>query len=157
MTSALLKGLALGLMLSISVGPVIFSILKQSINNGHKGGFAFIAGVSASDLSLVLVCNIFTKLFHSLLTHREIIGITGSAFLILMGIFNIFFKKIAVADDGSVSLKKFSKGHLIGVFVSGFFMNLLNPGVFLFWFAATATIIDNSNAEPHPIQYRIVV
>lgn len=42
MLSAILKGLALGFILSISVGPIIFSILKQSINHGHKGGFVFI-------------------------------------------------------------------------------------------------------------------
>ncbi len=60
MIAAILKGLALGLMLSISVGPVIFSIIKQSINNGHKGGFAFIGGVSASDITLVIISNLFT-------------------------------------------------------------------------------------------------
>ena len=43
MIAALAKGFALGLLLSISVGPVIFSVIKQSLNNGHKGGFAFIA------------------------------------------------------------------------------------------------------------------
>ena len=46
MFEALLKGLTLGLLLSISVGPVIFSIIKQSLNNGHRGGIAFILGVS---------------------------------------------------------------------------------------------------------------
>ena len=45
MFEALLKGLTLGLLLSISVGPVIFSIIKQSLNNGHRGGLAFIIGV----------------------------------------------------------------------------------------------------------------
>ncbi|MGR9921928.1 LysE family transporter, partial [Escherichia coli] len=57
MYPALIKGIALGLLLSISVGPVIFAIIKQSINNGHKAGYVFVAGVSASDITLVLVCN----------------------------------------------------------------------------------------------------
>ena len=77
MIAALLKGLALGFMLSISVGPVIFSIIKQSINNGHKGGFIFIAGVSASDIMLVLVCNALTVLFQEAVNHKEVIGITA--------------------------------------------------------------------------------
>ncbi len=102
MIAPLLKGLALGLLLSISVGPVIFAILKQSINNGHKGGFAFVAGVSASDISLVLICNLFTQLFNSAMNHEKVIGIAGSAFLIIMGIYNIFFKKIAKATDGGI-------------------------------------------------------
>jgi threonine/homoserine/homoserine lactone efflux protein len=59
MFESLFKGLLLGLLLGISVGPVIFSILKQSLNNGHRGGYCFIAGVSASDITLVLICNSF--------------------------------------------------------------------------------------------------
>jgi threonine/homoserine/homoserine lactone efflux protein len=38
MIAAIIKGLGLGVLLAISVGPVIFAILKQSINNGHKAG-----------------------------------------------------------------------------------------------------------------------
>jgi len=86
MIAALAKGFALGLILSISVGPVIFSVIKQSLNNGHKGGFAFIAGVSASDVTYVLVCNLFSALFQSALTHEIILGALGSVFLICMGI-----------------------------------------------------------------------
>ena len=66
MIEALIKGLTFGLLLSISVGPVLFTIIKQSLNNGYRGGLAFIIGVSASDVSLVLVSNIFTELFNSL-------------------------------------------------------------------------------------------
>jgi threonine/homoserine/homoserine lactone efflux protein len=157
MTAALIKGLALGLMLSISVGPVIFSIIKQSINNGHKGGYFFIAGVSASDISLILVCNLFTQLFQSAMSHEKVIGIAGSIFLIAMGIYNFFFKKIALTEEAKVKNKIFRKRDLAGIFFSGYLMNLLNPGVFLFWFAASATILADSKTELHPIQYRIIV
>ncbi len=157
MTAALIKGLALGLMLSISVGPVIFSIIKQSINNGHKGGYFFIAGVSASDVSLILVCNLFTQLFQSAMNHEKVIGITGSIFLIAMGVYNFFFKKIALTEEAKVKNKIFRKRDLVGIFFSGYLMNLLNPGVFLFWFAASATILADSKTEDHPIQYRIIV
>ncbi len=33
---AIIKGLAMGLLLVISVGPVIFTVIKQSINNGKE-------------------------------------------------------------------------------------------------------------------------
>ena len=155
--AAFIKGLALGLLLCISVGPVIFSIIKQSINNGHKGGYFFIAGVSASDVSIVLVCNLFSALFQSAMDHERMIGIAGSIFLVCLGIYNVFFKKAEVADKADVRTKVFRKRDLAGIFFSGFLMNTLNPGVFLFWFAAAATIIADGKLEPHPIQYRIIV
>ena len=140
MFEAILKGLTLGLLLSISVGPVIFSIIKQSLNNGHRGGIAFILGVSASDIALVLVSNVFTQMFGYLVKHKNFIGVAGSIFLISMGIYFLFFKKIKV-DDTGVQLLQLSKGDYVKTFLSGFFMNLLNPAVFLFWLTTSTTLI----------------
>ena len=69
MIETIWKGVALGLFLSIAVGPVLFSIIKQSINNGVKGGLAFVIGVSLSDVSLVVASNFFTELFTNLNAH----------------------------------------------------------------------------------------
>src|SRR5947209_2604530 len=97
---AIWKGVTFGLILSISVGPIIFSILKQSLNNGHRGGLAFIIGVSASDITLVLIGNVFTALFITLNEHKKIIGIAGSIFLVTIGIYFLFFKKVKVDEGG---------------------------------------------------------
>jgi threonine/homoserine/homoserine lactone efflux protein len=64
MIEAIISGLTLGIFLAISVGPVIFAIIKQSITNGRKGGYAFVAGVSSSDIAIVLVCNLLNTVFH---------------------------------------------------------------------------------------------
>ena len=145
MIEALLKGLTLGLLLSISVGPVIFSIIKQSLNNGHRGGLAFIIGVSISDISLVLVSNVFTELFSSINEHRQIIGIVGSIFLIGVGVYFLFFKKVKV-DEGGKQVFKFRKRDYIKIVISGFLMNTLNPAVFIFWLStSTAFIIHTIN------------
>jgi threonine/homoserine/homoserine lactone efflux protein len=143
MIEALLKGFTLGLLLSISVGPVIFSIIKQSLNTGHRGGMAFVLGVSASDISLVLVSNVFTQLFSYLEERRNIIGIAGSLFLIGVGIFFLFFKKIKVDDEG-VQVVKFRKRDYAKIFLSGYFMNTLNPAVFIFWLSTSTTLITQT-------------
>lgn len=156
--AAVAKGLVLGFMLSISVGPVIFTIIKQSINNGHKGGYFFVAGVSASDIALVVVCNLFTSIFQSALSHEKVIGVAGSIFLIVLGIYNCFFKKVVIASEEQVKSKVFRKRDLAAIFFSGFFMNSLNPGALLFWFAASASILANSKTGvAHPNEYRFII
>ena len=150
MIPAILKGLALGLMLSISVGPVIFSIIKQSINNGHKGGFAFIIGVSASDVTLVVLSNLFTVLFENLLEYKTAIGIGGSSLLIALGVYVIFFKKIKVNEAG-IHVIKMRKRDYVKIFLAGYFMNTLNPSVIGFWLLASTSLLVES------FNYRIVV
>jgi threonine/homoserine/homoserine lactone efflux protein len=150
MIEAILKGLGFGLLLSISVGPVLFSIIKQSLNNGHKGGMAFILGVSASDISLVLVSNIFTRLFESLKTYKTEVGVAGCIFLVSMGLYFLFFKKVKVNEDGKqiISLRKRDYAK---TFLSGYLMNTLNPSVFIFWIYASTAVID------HPVNQRIII
>lgn len=140
MIEAIAKGLTLGFLLSISVGPVIFSIIKQSLNSGHKGGIVFVLGVSISDITLVLISNVFTQFFGYLVAHKHIIGISGSIFLISIGIYFLFFKKIKV-DDSGVQVLAFSKKDYARIFFSGFFMNMLNPAVFIFWLTSSTTLI----------------
>ena len=146
MTEAIIKGLALGLLLAISMGPVIFSIIKQSISNGHRGGLAFVFGVSASDLTLVLVSNIFTELFNRLLKFEKVIGVGGSALLIGIGVYFLFFKKIKLNELGDGIEMKRSAGDYVKIFFAGYFMNTLNPSVIAFWFSwATAFITISVN------------
>ena len=143
MIEAILKGLTFGLLLSISVGPILFSIIKQSLNNGHKGGLAFIFGVSASDIGLVLLSNIFTELFNSIIAYKTEVGIAGCIFLVSMGVFFIFFKKVKVNAEGK-QIFKFRKRDYAKTFLSGFVMNTLNPTVFIFWIYASTAVINHS-------------
>jgi threonine/homoserine/homoserine lactone efflux protein len=150
MIEAILKGLTFGLLLSISVGPVLFSIIKQSLNNGHKGGLTFVFGVSASDITLVLISNIFTELFNSLKVYKQEVGVAGCAFLVSLGIYFLFFKKVKV-DEAGKQIFKFSKRDFAKIFLSGYFMNTLNPSVFIFWiYASTAVVV-------HSINERIII
>ena len=151
MLEALIKGITLGFLLSISVGPVIFSIIKQSLNNGHKGGMAFVLGVSASDIALVLISNVFTELFSSISTHRTQIGIVGSVFLIVMGIYFLFFKKVKVDGRGQQLMSRFSNSDYAKIFFSGFFMNTLNPAIFLFWITTSTSFVS------HTIEQRLII
>jgi threonine/homoserine/homoserine lactone efflux protein len=152
MTEAIIKGLGLGLILTLSVGPVIFTILKQSINNGHKGGFSFVAGVWISDLFLVILSNMFTEIVRQLLEFRSLIGYIGSAFLVAMGIYYVFFKKVKIKSEDFQNAPAFSKSDFAKTILSGFFINTLNPSVIFFWL-----INATAFAATHNIWQRILI
>jgi threonine/homoserine/homoserine lactone efflux protein len=148
LTEAIIKGVGLGLILALSVGPVIFTILKQSINNGYRGGFSFVAGVWISDIFLVVISNFFTELVRNLLEFKSAIGYIGSSFLVAMGVFYIFFKKVNLNVAETKIIQRFSKTDFTKIVLSGFFINTLNPSVLLFWLInATAFAATHSLAE----------
>ncbi|HET6993966.1 MAG TPA: LysE family transporter [Chitinophagaceae bacterium] len=149
MWEALLKGLTCGIWLSLSVGPVLFSIIKQSLNNGHRGGLAFVLGVSLSDILLVLISTTFTQLFKKLTDYIVEIGIAGCIFLVSLGIYYLFFKK-TIIRDATQPMIQFRKRDYARIFFSGFLMNTLNPAVFLIWVAASTGTVENT------IQQRII-
>jgi threonine/homoserine/homoserine lactone efflux protein len=152
MIESVLKGLALGFVLALSVGPIIFTIIKQSLNNGHKGGFSFVAGVWASDVLLVFLSNAFTALVAYLLEYKKIIAYCGSTFLIAMGVYFVFFKKVKINTDASGNVARFRKRDMAKIFASGFLINTLNPGVIIFWLG-NATVLSLT----HTLKERIVI
>jgi threonine/homoserine/homoserine lactone efflux protein len=152
MMESILKGLALGFVLALSVGPIIFAIIKQSLNNGTKGGFSFVAGVWVSDIILVVLSNTLTVLVATLLEHSRAIAYFGSSFLIAMGVYFVFFKKVHLASDGAGKDARFRKRDIAKVFASGFIINTLNPGVILFWLG-NATVLSLN----HTLQERVII
>ena len=150
MLEAIWKGITLGLLLSIAVGPVIFSIIKQSINNGVKGGLAFIIGVSLSDITLAVVSNFFTELFSEFIERKTEIGIIGSTFLISVGIYFLFFKKVKVNEEGKQIIKTRKRDYL-KLAVAGYFMNILNPAIIIFWLTTSTAFIS------HTLNERIII
>jgi threonine/homoserine/homoserine lactone efflux protein len=150
MIDALLKGTTLGLLLAISVGPIVFTVIKQSLNNGTKGGLAFIAGISCSDILLVVLANLFTNLFDILNAHKKALAVIASIFLILVGIYYLFFKKVKVNEEGEQALVFKTKDYL-KIFTMGLVMNMLNPGIIIFWLTTATTFVGNT------LQHRIVI
>lgn len=148
---AILKGLAMGLLLVISVGPVIFTVIKQSINNGRSGGFTFVIGVWISDFLLVVLSNLFSELVTTLLDFKVQIGIAGSAFLISMGVYYIFFKKVHIHPE-DLALPPLKSSDHAKIALQGFLLNTLNPAVMAFWLTAATAI-----AVSHSIRDRIII
>ncbi|MEZ5045903.1 MAG: LysE family transporter [Chitinophagaceae bacterium] len=141
--SAVYLGLLLGLFVAISVGPVIFAVIKYSIGMGWKAGLSFIIGVSISDIMYVFLANKAGNILSELLSHERMIGYIGASLFIGIGLYGLF-KKIKVTrnknDMAQVSVKDYWK-----ILASGFLMNTLNPGAILTWITAVAAIATMSS------------
>lgn len=151
MTEAILKGIGLGLILAVSVGPVIFTILKQSINNGQQGGFSFVGGVWISDIIWVIISNLFSSLVAELLNYKVTIGVVGAVFVFCLGIFYVFFKRVQVDANNAIVID-FGRKDFTKAFMSGFIINTLNPSVIFFWLINTTAF-----ASSHSLSERIVL
>ncbi|HEU4552650.1 MAG TPA: LysE family transporter [Chitinophaga sp.] len=132
MIAAIVQGLGLGLFLSLSVGPVIFAIIKYSINNGFKAGISFVLGVSFSDILFVLTGNLATSFIEGLEDYKRSIGIVGGILLVGLGVYGLLFKKTRLST-GEEKPEMFRTHDYLKIWLTGFLMNTLNPGVIIFW------------------------
>lgn len=150
MLDAVIKGLLLGFWLAISVGPIVFTVIKQSLSNGYKGGLAFIFGIFATDVFLVICCNAFSEFFKVLANYERPLGFTGSILLIAAGTYFLFFKKMATPKENGQALV-FNTGDYAKMFLAGAVANLINPGIIVFWFTTATAFVS------HTIKQRIVI
>lgn len=141
----------MGFALALSVGPIIFIIIKHSLNNGHKAGFSFVFGVWVSDILLVVLSNTLSAAVSLLDTHEKIVGTLGGLFLLSMGVYFAFFKKIKMQDPEKADAR-FRKRDMARLFASGFAINTLNPSVIFFWLVNATLVAGN-----HTIRERIII
>ena len=93
-----------------------------------------------------------------MLNHKSSIALAGAGFLLLMGLYTLFFKKLKLENMGVSGVNKaLGIKDLVSSYFSGFLMNTLNPSVFLFWFAWTAAISATAAETNNPLSYRILV
>jgi len=159
MIDAFIKGLAISLLLIFSVGPVIFITIKQSVNHGRRGGFSFVTGVWLSDIIWVILSICFSEAVKTLLHFKVPIGIAGCCFLIGMGVYFTFIKKMAprrtqepVEIAGDVITPQGKKTNYFAIFGSGFIINTVNPGVIAFWIGIAVSL-----ATDYTFSQRIII
>jgi len=141
-------GLLVGLAFVFVVGPALFAILQTSVSKGFYSGMQLAIGISASDFLLMLLCYFgFTKYIQND-TFQITSGFVGTAFLALYGVY-MFRKKTVTSQTTSKEIKL--KINWFGVFSEvskGFFLNLMNPFLWVLWF----TIILSGTVNRRPIE-----
>jgi len=144
------EGVLLGLTLAFffGFGPALFALIQTSIHRGLISGFLLAVGIFISDFVLVALCFLGLNQLMSDPTNYFIFGVISSVILIVFGI--VTFRKKIVLDQEDEEINNNKPGFITYV-IKGFFLNIANPFVWIFWMGVVgttlATNIDNTYSK----------
>ena len=114
------------LFLAISPGPDNLYLITISVSKGRKNGFYFLSGLILGCFTHTLMLAYgLTPIFLNYDVFFEIIKYVGFLYIIYL-VYNLFVDKKINQHETDLSEN-------IGDFKKGFFMNILNPKVFIFY------------------------
>ena len=146
---AIVKGILVGLFMAISVGPTLFAVIKYSLDYSYKAGLAFVLGVSVSDILYVTLANLAASWLEYLKPYEKHIAFGGAIALMAIGLASLIRKQ--KQRRPSAAPLPVSGGQYLKIWVGGFLINTLNPGVLISWLGAV-TLTANT-----PGIYRVVL
>jgi len=133
MVAATIEGIILGITLAFLIGPAFIALVQTSIHNGLNSGLLFALGISLSDLALISLSYLGAIQFLDSQANKLLVGIIGGSILIIFGLFT-FFKKYKVSTSRGIEVKvTVTGGGIFRYILKGFFMNILNPFLLIFW------------------------
>ena len=144
MIDTFLEGAALGLIVSITIGPAFFAIIQTGIHRGFSAGFLMALGIAASDVVLIGICYLGAARLFDNPGNKLYIGLIGGILLIIFGVFT-FTRKPEILLRRSSKYKTPKKPGPFTFFFKGFFINFLNPFLIIFWLTAMGWV--SSRAE----------
>ena len=131
---AVIKGILVGLFMAISVGPTLFAIIRYSLSFSYKAGLAFVLGVSISDGIYVVLANMATTWLQALRPYEKYIAYGGAIALMIIGLAGLIKKQKPKRPTAQTIT--ISGGHYFKIWLGGFLVNTLNPGVLVTWLGA---------------------
>lgn len=141
MIEAVLYGLVTGMVMSLMLGTVFFALVQNSIDNGFKSGLIISIGVISSDILLILLSYFNANLIPEGGTTETIVRICGGIFLVGYGLNNILKKK-------KVDFPDTKEGRFFFFIITGFLLNILNPGNFIGWLAIATHLQQVAEYSP---------
>jgi threonine/homoserine/homoserine lactone efflux protein len=122
----------IALLLTFSFGPAFFALLNTSIKHGPREGSLLATGVILSDLFVCVLVIILISLgatnFIQDEKNQRFMGILAGLVLVVFGSF--YFKKPVTGTNETIEIQSPTAWVLL---LKGFFLNLLNPTVWLLW------------------------
>jgi threonine/homoserine/homoserine lactone efflux protein len=140
MINDILSGIPWGIFLSFMIGPVFFILLETSIIKGFRAALVFDLGVVLGDIVFITIAYIGSYRLITSIKDNSALFIFGGIVMLAYGIISyISLHKEKKVDTHKIDNEIIRKDYL-GLFIKGFFLNIINVGVLGFWLAIIISV-----------------
>lgn len=140
MINDILSGIPWGIFLSFMIGPVFFILLETSIVKGFRAALVFDLGVVLGDIVFITIAYIGSYRLITSLKDNSSLFMFGGILMLSYGVISYMgLHKEKKIDTNKIDNEIIRKNYF-GLFVKGFFLNIINIGVFGFWLAIIISI-----------------
>lgn len=131
-----IRGLGIGLMASILMGPIAVLCIQRTLSKNLKSGFASGAGIATADTIFAAIAFFSLSMVMTFLqTHINVIKLIGGLCILVVGV-RIFISNPAV----QIRRNRAGKADLWSDFISILLLTLANPVTILTFIALFATL-----------------
>ncbi len=130
---AIIKGVGLGITLSILAGPAFFLLIYTSLRLGWQAALLFAFGVWVSDFIYLIVAYLGVSHFLQRWLANQWVGLFVGLFITLAGVvFIVRARKSAPPPVITRRIRLRTRTRFM-IFFQGFFLNMGNPFVIIYW------------------------
>lgn len=140
MIESIFVAISLGVMLAFTIGPVFFILIETSITKGIRSALAFDFGAISGDIFFILLAYWGTSKLSDYIKNNPNLFVYGGILIIIYGLFSFFKEhKDYRLHPPQTRIVEIKEGNYFTFFYKGFFLNIINVGVFFYWVATIAT------------------
>jgi threonine/homoserine/homoserine lactone efflux protein len=138
----LLRGLIVGLIASITLGPVGVMSIQRTLSKNRQSGFVSGLGAATADTIFAILAYFFIAIISSVIeNHLQILKILGGICVVIVGV-NIFLTNPVV----QIRRNRAGKSNLWQDYASTFGLTLTNPA-FILWLLVIFSAFNVGSAE----------
>jgi threonine/homoserine/homoserine lactone efflux protein len=140
MINDILSGIPWGIFLSFMIGPVFFILLETSIIKGFRAALVFDLGVILGDIVFITIAYLGSYRLITSLKDNSALFMFGGILMLAYGVISY----ISLHKEKKLDIKKIDneiiRKDYLGLFIKGFFLNIINIGVLGFWLAVIISV-----------------
>ena len=155
MGTIILEGALLGLTLAtfFGFGPAFFALVQTSIHRGFGPATLLALGIFINDLVMVVLCLMGAVQIITEPSNYIWFGLASGIILIIFGLVTYHRKVVTEAPENNDLPIKVSGPRWFTYIAKGFFMNIVNPFVWIFWVGVVVGISSRFGGNEIELSY----